>query len=296
MSGRVIVVGSVNVDLVVRASHLPGPGETVTGGTFERHHGGKGGNQAVAAARLGRPTLFVGAVGDDAFGAEARAALQAQHVDVSRLLTIPGAATGVALILVDERAENLIGVASGANAALEPAMVAEALGRLGPLRGDVVLVCHEIPTAAVREALRAAGIEARDCGENALAVDAPPERIGEVAAADGIVLHELRRQVVVRPKKEYSDRFPNEMPCHLTVHLKDGRVLEKEKRDYEGFVTRPMSWATAEAKFHALASPFAAEGLRKQITRAVADLENLQAADLLKLLAKISRRGGGRTS
>ncbi len=154
MSGRVIVVGSVNVDLVVRVPRLPTPGETVTGGSFERHHGGKGGNQAVAAARLGRPTLFVGAVGDDAFGVEARSALQAEHVDTSRLLTIPGGVTGVAAILVDDRAENLIGVASGANAALEPAMVREAIGRLGPLEGDVVLVCNEIPAASVREALR----------------------------------------------------------------------------------------------------------------------------------------------
>src|SRR5512135_3685698 len=122
MSGRVIVVGSVNVDLVVRAARLPGPGETVTGGVFERHHGGKGGNQAVAAARLGRPTLFVAAVGDDPFADQARAALAAEHIDISRLMEIPGAATGVAVILVDERGENLIGVASGANADLEPPM------------------------------------------------------------------------------------------------------------------------------------------------------------------------------
>ena len=74
MSGRVIVVGSVNVDLVVRGERLPAPGETVTGGTFERHQGGKGGNQAVAAARLGRPTFLIAAVGDDPFGTDARAA------------------------------------------------------------------------------------------------------------------------------------------------------------------------------------------------------------------------------
>ncbi len=154
MSGRVVVVGSVNVDLVVRADRLPAPGETVTGGVFERHHGGKGGNQAVATARLGRTTLFVGAVGEDDFGTDARAALAAERIDVSRLLVIPGAATGVALIMVDARGENLIAVASGANAALEPEMVEEALGRLGSLAGDVVLVCHEIPTATVRAALR----------------------------------------------------------------------------------------------------------------------------------------------
>jgi len=109
-------------------------------------------------------------------------------------------------------------------------------------------------------------------------------------------IQKLHRKVVVRPKKEYSDRFPGEMPCHLTVHLKDGRVFEKHKRDYEGFVTRPMSWRTAEAKFHALASPFASEPLRRQITKTLADLENVQAADLLKLLAKIPKRDGGRST
>ncbi len=155
MSGRVIVVGSVNVDLVVRADRLPAPGETVTGGTFERHHGGKGGNQAVAAARLGRPTLFVGVVGDDAFGQEATAALAAEDVDVSGLQKVPGQPTGVALIMVDERAENLIAVASGANHALTPAMVRATFERLGRLRGDIVLVSHEVPTIAAREALLA---------------------------------------------------------------------------------------------------------------------------------------------
>ena len=109
-------------------------------------------------------------------------------------------------------------------------------------------------------------------------------------------IQELHRKVIVRPKKEYSERFPAEMPCRLTVHLKDGRVLEKEKRDYEGFATRPMSWATAEAKFHALAAPFASAALRRQIAKTLADLENLQAADLLKLLAKIPKRDGGRSS
>src|SRR6478752_8320051 len=118
MSGRVIVVGSVNVDLVVTTERLPAPGETVIGGRFARHHGGKGGNQAVAAARLGATVAFVGAVGGDAFGVEARAALEAEGVDVGGLLTLPDEPTGVALIVVDETGENCIAVAGGANAAL----------------------------------------------------------------------------------------------------------------------------------------------------------------------------------
>ena len=151
--GRVIVVGSVNIDLVVTAARLPGPGETITGGRFSQHHGGKGGNQAVAAARLGATTCFVGAVGDDAFGRQAGAAMEAEGVDLSELRTLPGETTGVALILVDAAGENSIAVASGANAALTPEHVRASLAALAPGDGDVVLVGHEIPTESAHEAL-----------------------------------------------------------------------------------------------------------------------------------------------
>jgi ribokinase len=155
MAGRVIVVGSVNVDLVVVAPRLPGPGETVTGGDVARHHGGKGGNQAVAAARLGADVAFVGAVGDDDFGMAARAALVAEGIDVTHLLVAPRP-TGVALIVVDERAENLIAVAPGANASPTAASVTAALLALVIGPGDVVLVSCEIPPEAIRSALAAA--------------------------------------------------------------------------------------------------------------------------------------------
>jgi ribokinase len=153
MSGRVIVVGSVNIDLVARVDHLPHPGETVTGGSYERHNGGKGGNQAVAAARLRRPTLFIGAAGDDPFEPEARRALASERVDVSMLASLPGLATGVALILVDATGENEIAVVPGANGAIETGYVRDCLARLGRLTGDVMLICNEVPLHVVREAL-----------------------------------------------------------------------------------------------------------------------------------------------
>jgi ribokinase len=153
MGGRVIVVGSVNVDLVARVPHLPHPGETVTGGSYDRHHGGKGGNQAVAAARLRRPTLFIGAAGDDLFESEARRALASERVDVSMLASLPGHPTGVALILVDATGENEIAVVPGANGAIEAGYVRDCLARLGRLVGDVLLVCNEVPLHVVREAL-----------------------------------------------------------------------------------------------------------------------------------------------
>jgi len=186
MSGRVIVVGSVNVDLVVRGERLPGPGETVGGGTFERHHGGKGGNQAVAAARLGRPTVLIGAIGDDDLGQEARAALRADGVDDTGLMTAPGETTGVAAILVDGRGENLISVAPGANGSLTPGSITQMLERLGSLAGDLVLVSREIPAQVVAAALEVA----RAAGGRTVLDPAP---------ADGIGSEELRLADILTP-------------------------------------------------------------------------------------------------
>ena len=183
-----IVVGSVNVDLVTTVERLPAVGETVTGGRFTQHHGGKGGNQAVAAARLGAATSFVGAVGADGFGSEARAALEADGVDVTELLTIPGQVTGVALILVDAAGENSIAVAGGANEALEPAHVAAAFGRIRPGPGDVVLVGHEIPTRTATEALRLA----RAAGATTILNPAP---------ATGVTLEMLDLTDIVTPNQ-----------------------------------------------------------------------------------------------
>jgi ribokinase len=150
---RVIVVGSVNVDLVARAERLPAAGETVTGAVYSEHDGGKGANQAVATARLGARTAFVGAIGRDALGMRARAALDREGIDLTGLRTVDGV-TGVALILVDARGENMISVASGANAALTPTDVVAAFAALAPVPGDIVLVGHEIPTVTARHALR----------------------------------------------------------------------------------------------------------------------------------------------
>ena len=144
--GRVIVVGSVNIDLVVDGRAAAGPGETVIGGRFAQHHGGKGGNQAVAAARLGRASSFVGAVGDDAFGDGGAGGARGRGHGRRRARTLTGEATGVALILVDAAGENSIAVAGGANAALEPGPRPRGARPARPGAGDVVLVGHEIPT------------------------------------------------------------------------------------------------------------------------------------------------------
>jgi len=97
----------------------------------------------------------------------------------------------------------------------------------------------------------------------------------------------LLRKVVVRPNEEYSRRFPQEMPCRIVVHLRGGRVVETEKRDYEGFHTRPMSWESVTRKFDTLSAPYAGAARRKEIVAAVRSLEDRKVADLVKLLAGI---------
>jgi ribokinase len=153
MTRDVYVVGSINLDLVVRAATLPGAGETVTGGTFERHGGGKSANQAVAAARQGAAVRMIGAVGQDDLGDEAVADLAGEGIDVSAIARV-AAATGVALIVVDEAGENQIAVASGANLELTPDAVEAALAGAEP--GGVALIALEVPDPPVLAAVRAA--------------------------------------------------------------------------------------------------------------------------------------------
>ena len=193
VNGRVIVVGSVNIDLVVSVHRLPLPGETVAGGRFARHHGGKGGNQAVAAARLGARTAFVGAVGGDSFGAEARAALAAEGIDLRGLATLEHEATGIALIVVDAGGENSIAVAGGANAALTPDLVGQGLRTLRPGPGDVVLVGHEIPTESTREALRLG----RDAGAITILNPAPATDLDGTILALADVLTPNRGELAI---------------------------------------------------------------------------------------------------
>ncbi len=97
----------------------------------------------------------------------------------------------------------------------------------------------------------------------------------------------LLRRVTVRPSKEYSGRFPAEMPCKITVYLKDGRVLTREKRDYEGFYTRPMRWETVVGKFERLSAPYTDDTLRRGIVQAVQNLEATPVVDLMRLLQQV---------
>lgn len=149
---RIVVLGSTNMDLVTTAAALPEPGQTLLGNSFHTTPGGKGSNQAVAAARAGGRVEFIGAVGSDALGGELRDRLTAAGVGTDLLRTVPGP-SGIAAITVDDDAENTIVVVPGANAELTTLTD----GDLAALRGSALLMLQlEIPLAAVVAAATAA--------------------------------------------------------------------------------------------------------------------------------------------
>jgi len=198
MAARVCVVGSVNIDTVYAVAALPAPGETVLATAQSTHPGGKGANQAVAAARAGARVQFVGAVGDDAAGARLRAHLDSNGVDTAGLVTLPGP-SGSAIITVDAAGENTIVVAPGANAALTPET-------LGPIDGcDVLLLQLEIPLSTALAAAR----QARSAGVTVI-LNASPVG-GDLAELAGYT------DVAVVNESE-SARFHHQVP-HLVVTL-----------------------------------------------------------------------------
>ncbi|GGP27460.1 ribokinase [Silvimonas amylolytica] len=153
-AGHVLIVGSLNMDLVGRAPRLPKPGETLSGTSFATIAGGKGGNQAVAAARLGAHVAMIGATGADSYGAALRAGLADEGINCSGIATQADVPTGVAMIIVDDASQNAILIVPGANGEVMPAAIArhEAL----VAAADVVVCQLEVPHDTVLAALQAA--------------------------------------------------------------------------------------------------------------------------------------------
>ena len=186
MRRQVVVFGSLNMDLVARVPRMPAPGETLAGHGFLSNPGGKGANQAVACARQGARVEMVGRVGGDGHGAQLKATLLAEGVDASGVAIEADQATGVAMIMVDDRAQNCIAVIAGANASVK-VRDAEALGPR--LAGAAMLLLQfEVPMPAV---LRAAQV-ARECGCAVLLNPAPAQPLPDALwpLVDLLVLNE----------------------------------------------------------------------------------------------------------
>ncbi|MFT3861833.1 ribokinase [Micropruina sp.] len=190
--GRVLVVGSLNADLVVRTARLPGPGQTVTGSDLVIVPGGKSANQAAAVGRLGGDVALLGCVGDDGNGAMLLNSLRASGVDTSEVRVLPGVSTGSAMIAVDDAGENCIIVSPGANGKLTAADVAGAGAFFDTAdAASVLTLCLEVPIEAVRAAARAA----RQRGARVLLNLSPYSTVGSdlLGLADVVVVnaHEL---------------------------------------------------------------------------------------------------------
>lgn len=151
MQANVVVMGSLNMDLIVRAPRLPIGGETLAGHGFSTAPGGKGANQAVAAARLGARVAMIGCVGDDAYGSELRSGLLAEGIDCSAVDVAAGVPSGIASILVDDAGQNAIVIVAGGNGEMTPARIARHEGLLAA--ADVVIAQLEVPAATVEATL-----------------------------------------------------------------------------------------------------------------------------------------------
>src|SRR5690554_405223 len=149
---KIVVIGSTNMDMVVKASHIPVPGETVLGGAFLMNPGGKGANQAVSVARLGGEVTFISKVGNDIFGKQSTQAFEEEGIDISGVMEDNKAPSGVALITVDESGENSIVVASGANLNLTPEDVETHLKNIPDVA--IILMQLEIPMETVKFTVR----------------------------------------------------------------------------------------------------------------------------------------------
>ena len=204
----IVVIGSINMDLVLRVPRMPLPGETLTGGAFRTIPGGKGANQAVACARLsgkvaagGQQVAMVGCVGDDAFGATLRAALVGDGIIDSHITTLPGVASGIASILVDDTGQNSIVIAGGANDLLSPAHIDAAKGLIE--QADIVVLQLETPMATVVHAIKLA----RSLGKTVVLNPAPAASLpaGVLELVDYLIPNEIEAAMLAGVSPEGAD-------------------------------------------------------------------------------------------
>jgi ribokinase len=242
---RVTVIGSLNMDISVTVPSLPGPGMTVLGSAARFSPGGKGGNQAVAAARLGAEVRMVGCVGDDAFGRALLDDLQEEHVKTDHVRVIQGTPSGLAMIAVDRTAENLIIVAPGANHEVTSADVAAAQS----MPTDVLVISAEIPVPAIRSAV------ARPpevlCVLNLAPV--PPNAAAVIAdQLDWLVVNESEASALLNDP----DHDPDHSPSTPTT-TDPARALQAAAQAAAALVARGARHAVVTAGAHgaALAGP-----------------------------------------
>jgi len=277
MAVDVLVIGGANTDFLVRGPQLPRPSETIEGETFYSGPGGKGANQAVAAARLGARVAFVGRVGADARGSELVSALAAEGIDVSHVTHDPLGLTGVALVMVDGRGRKQILTAPGANLLVSPRDVTAAEGLFA--RAKVVLLQLEVPLEAVEAAVRLANA----AGARVVLDPAPPRELpdallagvhvirpnfAEAEALTGVKIHD--RACAARAGRDLLARGVR----YAVVGAPGGNLLVAENRErwFEELEIEPVDATGAgDAMAGALAAELAAgRGIEDALTLATA--------------------------
>ncbi|USK30750.1 ribokinase [Bacillus sp. CMF21] len=210
IQAQIVVVGSINMDLVVKTPRIALEGETIIGDGFSTMPGGKGANQAVAASRLGAQVKMVGCVGDDRYGRELLAHFEEENIGTEYVTTISGQSTGVAMITVNESGENSIVVAPGANARMTPSYVREAENVIRS--ADMLLVQLEIPMDAVEEAVKVANRHRVPVILN----PAPARQMSDVLLKqiDILTPNETEGKIIVTGRAE-SDASIEEVMSHL---------------------------------------------------------------------------------
>jgi ribokinase len=266
---RLVVVGSINMDLVTVAERFPSPGETLLGERFLSVHGGKGGNQAVAAARLGADVHMVGAVGDDDFAQPLCDALAAEGIDVEHVARIDDCSSGTASITVSG-GENQIIVVPGANAQLTPRHVMNAQDLIS--RADAVLVQMEIPLETVEATLRLA----YDQDVPVILNPAPAQRLPtewlQLARYITPNQHELAILLGADPSEDFRTLM-RRSPCPVVLtHGADGAWFreEGEPQHQQGFNVEAVDSTGAGDTFNAALAVFLHEGLPIAVRKACA--------------------------
>lgn len=216
--GRVFVAGSINMDVVASADRHPRIGETIAGHALRYFPGGKGANQAVAAAKLGAPTTLIGRIGKDAFGDELKAFLAAQGVDLTFIRETPEAHTGTALITI-AHADNTIVVIPGANALVEPADVAAA----ALARGDIAVSQFEIPQPAIAAFFK----RARAAGATTILNPAPAAGFDAklLDLVDILILNESELALLAKTELCDTDDYPRFIEAARSIQLDKSKTV-----------------------------------------------------------------------
>jgi ribokinase len=266
---RLVVVGSINMDLVTLAQRFPGPGETLLGERFLSVHGGKGGNQAVAAARLGADVHMVGAVGDDDFAQPLCDALTAEGIDITHVARIEGCGSGTASITVAD-GENQIIVVPGANARVTPAQVTHAQSLIAS--ADAVLVQMEIPLETVEATLRIAHQEQVPVILNPAPAQPLPEAWLKLARYITPNQHELAILLGADPAEDFRSLM-RRAPCPVVLTRgAEGAWFreEGEPQHQSGFAVEVVDSTGAGDTFNAALAVFLHEGLPIAVRKACA--------------------------